>query len=665
MSKVFECEIALTSKQLLSDPRLGSWVGHTLELWLFEGVQARQALARQLELRGIQARVRSAYKPLLHAFLEELDVSNLASVVIEYPHHEAADPGRFLLEGYPLEVVLPGVKVFWVAALVALNPTALAASTSTSTLLATSHLPSPLIEQPVYQVTLTDRDGLVQALSIVAPNVLKTDLALGQQSLCPTGYLRVSDSQSAQLICAQRLETEFEQAFFVLMRWVTEQHWGADEPYFERLLLRVELPGAEVVDRQGRLLASTYEALHEDLYFSVLEFFQHRSKRPSGDRGLQPGQIVPDVRVGGEVVKVRIECATAGSAIFGLQQSEAQSSQQSESQTESTGQRSQQSESQTVSADQPARGQGIENTVQQRAEQDIKLESYSEPLSAESIRAAVASLAGQTFGALSRQGRPVNGVYQRGTLPGIVLTGGQHANEASGVVGALRGAHWLALQPQAHFAVVPLENPDGYALFAQYRAIHPQHMHHAARYTGLGDDLEYREQAPWYETEARKQAVALTQAQLHLSLHGYPAHEWTRPLTGYLPRGFTRWSLPKGFFLILRYQAAYKDLALQWLEVLTESVSRLPGLAEFNRVQLQHYTSYFGADGFELRHGIACMLSQNDQQNIGVKLVTEFPDETIIGEEFVFAQQVQTETVRLACTHWWRLFRAPSLGAEV
>jgi hypothetical protein len=85
-------------------------------------------------------------------------------------------------------------------------------------------------------------------------------------------------------------------------------------------------------------------------------------------------------------------------------------------------------------------------------------------------------------------------------------------------------------------------------------------------------------------------------------------------------------------------------------------------VAEFNRVQLQRYESYLGAGGFELKHGIACMLSQNDQQNIGVKLVTEFPDETIIGEEFVFAQQVQTETVRLACTHWWRLYGGASLG---
>lgn len=638
MSKVFECEIALTSKQLLFDPRLESWDGHTLDLWLFEGVQARQALARQFQQRGIQARVRSAYKPLLHAFLEEIDVSNLVAVVIEYPQHEAADPRRFLLEGYPLEAVLPGVVVSWVAAQSA-TPTTIATSTP---------IFSPL-EQLVYQLTLTDRSGLVQTLSIFAPNALKTDLALGQQSLCPTGYLRVSDSQSAQLILAQRLETEFEQAFLVLMRWVTEQHWGADEPYFERLLLRVELPGAEVVDRQGRLLSSTYEALHEDLYFSVLEFFQRRSKRPPGNRGLQPGQIVPDIRIGGKVVKVRVERSPIGSAILELQQSEPQHSQQSESQTKS--------------ADQPAHGQGIESTVRQRVEQDIKLESYSEPLSAESIRAAMASLAGQTFGALSRQGRAVNGVYRRGTLPAVVLTGGQHANEASGVVGALRGAQWLADQPQAHFAVVPLENPDGYALFAQYRAIHPQHMHHAARYTGLGDDLEYREQAPWYETEARKQAVALTQAQLHLSLHGYPAHEWTRPLTGYVPRGFALWSLPKGFFLIVRYQAAYKDLALQWLEALTESVSRLSGVAEFNRAQLQRYTTYLGAGGFELKHGIACMHSQNDEQNTGVKLITEFPDETIVGEDFVFAQQVQTDTVRLACTHWWRLHGKVSSGA--
>jgi hypothetical protein len=620
-------------------------VSHTLELWLFEGVQARQALAIQLQQRGIHAQVRSAYKPLLHAFLEEIDTSTLASVVIEYPRHTAADPRRFLLEGYPLEAVIPGIEVSWVAA-----PDTAAASTSTST----------STEQPVYQLAVTDRSGLVRTLQLVAPNALKTDLALGQQSLCPTGYLRVSDSQSGQLLLAERLETEFEQAFQMLMRWVSEQSWGSSEPYFERLLLRVELPGAEIVDQQGRLLASTFEALHEDLYFSVLEFFQHRSKRPSVNRGLQPGQIVPDIRVGHGLVKVCVECYPVGSPLFELQQPEHQSAlNDSGARTQQSVHTSKQEFKQEIKQEiKQEFKQEFKQVISQASAHEINLQTCREPLSSESIRAVLALFSGQPFEVLSRQGRAVTGVYRRGTLPAIVLTGGQHANEASGVVGALRGAQWLAAQPKAHFAVVPLENPDGYALFAQYRAIHPQHMHHAARYTGLGDDLEYREQAPWYETEARQQAIALTQAQLHLSLHGYPAHEWTRPLTGYVPRGFALWSLPKGFFLIVRYQAAYKDLALQWLEALVESVSRLPGVAQFNRVQLQRYESYLGVSGFELKHGIACMLSQNDRQNVGVKLVTEFPDETIAGEEFMFAQQVQTDTVRLACTHWWRLHDA-------
>jgi hypothetical protein len=581
----------------------------------------------------------------LHAFLEEIDTSTLASVVIEYPRHTAADPRRFLLEGYPLEAVIPGIEVSWVAA-----PDTAAASTSTST----------STEQPVYQLALTDRSGLVRTLQLVAPNALKTDLALGQQSLCPTGYLRVSDSQSGQLLLAERLETEFEQAFQMLMRWVSEQSWGSSEPYFERLLLRVELPGAEIVDQQGRLLASTFEALHEDLYFSVLEFFQHRSKRPSVNRGLQPGQIVPDIRVGHGLVKVCVECYPVGSPLFELQQPEHQSAlNDSGARTQQSVHTSKQEFKQEIKQEiKQEFKQEFKQVISQASAHEINLQTCREPLSSESIRAVLALFSGQPFEVLSRQGRAVTGVYRRGTLPAIVLTGGQHANEASGVVGALRGAQWLAAQPKAHFAVVPLENPDGYALFAQYRAIHPQHMHHAARYTGLGDDLEYREQAPWYETEARQQAIALTQAQLHLSLHGYPAHEWTRPLTGYVPRGFALWSLPKGFFLIVRYQAAYKDLALQWLEALVESVSRLPGVAQFNRVQLQRYESYLGVSGFELKHGIACMLSQNDRQNVGVKLVTEFPDETIAGEEFMFAQQVQTDTVRLACTHWWRLHDA-------
>jgi len=49
-----------------------------------------------------------------------------------------------------------------------------------------------------------------------------------------------------------------------------------------------------------------------------------------------------------------------------------------------------------------------------------------------------------------------------------------------------------------------------------------------------------------------------------------------------------------------------------------------------------------------------------DRQTPGVVLVTEFPDETIAGEAFVFAHEVQTHTVRTAVNIWWDLMRRES-----
>ena len=153
-------------------------------------------------------------------------------------------------------------------------------------------------------------------------------------------------------------------------------------------------------------------------------------------------------------------------------------------------------------------------------------------------------------------------------------------------------------------------------------------------------------------------AVQVTGAQLHLSLHGYPAHEWTRPFTGYVPRGFELWSIPKGFFLIVRYQPAFKTRARQWLEKITAQIALIPGLAEFNAEQLKVYAAHAGDIPFEIHHGMACLLLENDAQPTGIKLVTEFPDETVLGEAFLFAQRVQTETVRIASEAWWQLNQA-------
>ena len=229
-----------------------------------------------------------------------------------------------------------------------------------------------------------------------------------------------------------------------MVETVQAHPWGSDEPYFERLSIAVETPAIERALPFHEEAVSLHEALHEDLYFTLLELFQRHSGRPLGDRRLQPGQIVPEIRAGAP--RVRVETVP-----FGDLSDEA--------------------------GDWPEQA----------------LETAEAPLSIAQAHRELAALGGQPILARSRQGRAVPGLIRPGSRPAVVVTGGQHANETTGPVGALRAAQLLLQDPENHLALIPLENPDGYALHQRLCRDNPRHMHHAARYTALGDDLEYRE----------------------------------------------------------------------------------------------------------------------------------------------------------------------------
>jgi len=269
------------------------------------------------------------------------------------------------------------------------------------------------------------------------------------------------------------------------------------------------------------------------------------------------------------------------------------------------------------------------------------------PLAPERIAAELAKLPGRRFEATSREGRAVPGVHHPGAGPAVLITGAQHANETSGVVGALRAAQQLA-QHGANFALIPVENPDGYALHRALCGHSPRHMHHAARYTAMGDDLEYRDAPPWYEREAREKGLALSGAALHINLHGYPAHEWTRPFSGYIPRGFEAWMLPKGFFLILRHHAGWGERARRLADHVCSRLAERPSLMDFNARQLASYNAHAGDLPFELIHGTACMISEVNRPGPPLTLISEFPDETIHGDPFILAHDSQTATVLAA-----------------
>lgn len=554
-----------TLNTLVRDWTKGDRRGAHLEAWLFEDEAARREAEAKLADAGVTARLRSAYKPLVHAFLEEIATDGLKRLSVRYPVHPQADKLRFLSEAYPLAALLDGVETHF----------------------------EPGDAELVYQVRAEYLDGSVAKHAIFAPNRLRTN-HLDEVDLTPTGWLRASGSVAVD----EPLETEIEKVFRKVMAAVTMHGWPTEQPYAETIAIDVRIPGIERALAYGDEVISTREALHEDFYFSVLEYFKHRSGLPPGDRSLQPGQIVPDIREGTGDAHVRVTLRTF------------------------------------ADPEDPA-----------RPEQDLESAVAAPGLA--QIERELSALPGQRFEGLSREGRPVRGLYRAGSRPAVLITGGQHANETSAPVGAFRAVRRLLKDPDANIAFIPVENPDGYALHGRLCEGNPRHMHHAARYTSLGNDLEFGRE-PAYEIGARQQALEMSGAQLHVNLHGYPAHEWTRPFTGYLPRGFELWTIPKGFFLIMRHHPTWETAARALVEAVSRRLAEVPGLIEFNRRQIEICSIHSGGTPYEIIQGVPCLITAETRHPSPLTLITEFPDETIYGEPYRFAHTVQMATVLAA-----------------
>jgi hypothetical protein len=565
MTTLFERTYPRTLTELVRNLPARVDTGETVELWCFEDKGARRDAEAQLKAVGVTARIRSAYKPLVHAFLEEMPQGNLATVAVAVPRIPEAAEGRFALEAYPLSALIGDAILTFTDGDAGLD----------------------------HRVTLVDRDGRERHTTVFAPNVVRADHT-GARILTPSGWLRVGRPGEAPRI-DEPVACEVERLFLDVMAAVAAHPFSVSEPQFDRLLIEAAIPAIQRPLGFGDEVADTVEALHEEFYFSLLEFFARRSGRKDGARDLRPGQIVPLIRSidGPANVTVRLESFTADDFAY--------------------------------------------------ADDGRPLDQAQAPLAPARVAAALAALGGEAFAARSREGRPVAGASFDGEGPAVSISGGQHANEATGVVGALRAAAALKAAGR-RFAVTPLENPDGYALHHRLRRDNPAHMHHAARYTALGDDLGHRWDAEGevFELAARRQAFALSGARLHINLHGYPSHEWTRPFTGYVPRGFSLWAVPKGFFLVVRHEAEWGAFAREFTRRLAHRLaSELPEMIALNTTQMAAYQAHVGRIPFDVIAGIPCQIGGATRATAPVEFITEYPDETITGQAFRLAHECQ------------------------
>lgn len=564
MSVIIEKTYARSIEVLIDRFAKPEMRGAKIEAWLFDDQPSRFAAETRLREAGVEAHLRSAYKPLLHFFLEEVDGTALKAATVRYPRHDNCVENRFLLETYPLTALLPAAKISFSAS---------------------------GKDDFFYEVDLTFADGRKESHRVFAPNRVHEDF-IGETLVSPTGWLIIEREGSVE---SARFETAYEKLFHDTISTIASHDWGRGEPYFEELNISVSLP---ITDRRlafDEEALSLTEALHEDIYFSLLEVFQKKSGRPVGDRGLQPGQIVPEVRFRDAEPAVKVETRPLATA-------------------------------DALTAEQV-------------------LENAQAPLSADQIRREIAKLGGLPFHAETRAGRTVRATYVSGQETPMMISAGQHANETTGIVGALRAANRLAARDGGHFTISPQENPDGYEIHKRLCVLQPHHMHHASRYTAMGDDLEYRTGAELYEKAIRLKAEALTSAKLHVNLHGYPSHEWTRPLSGYVPRSFAMWTLPKGFFLIIRHHASWEKEAEQLIDLVTRHLGAIDGLLDYNDAQIRLFEQHAGETGFRIINGFPCLVGVDDRHTVPLTLITEYPDETIYGDAFVKGHTAQMETV--------------------
>ena len=536
-----------------------------VEAWLFEDATARRAAEARLAAAAVTAKIRSAYKPLLCFFLEEVDRAALRQVTIRYPRHPEAQPGRFLAEAYPLAALLGDAVVSF----------------------------EPGDASLTYEVALTAHDGTTTIHSVYAPNVVRDGV------LASCGWQRVAGEPGAAI------PTDFEALFATAVATVQAQNWSERIGPFDRLTVTVEMPGADEEIGWGDEVISFREAMHEDLFFTLREMLMpdaatHRSARP--------GQIVPDIRPSQGAARLRIEGTMFAAMSAGADETRSDT---------------------------------------------IELETADRPLGMAQIRAALGTLGGDRFSMRSREGREVAGLYKPGPGPAVLITAGQHANETSGVVGGLRAVQTLMRDPNSHFAYVPVENVDGYELHQRLIAQNPRHMHHAARFTALGDDVSPAMAEPDDERRARYEGIARSGAKLHINLHGYPAHEWTRPLSGYLPRGFEAWSMPKGFFLIIVHQQGWSEIAQALLADVSSRLAEDCDIVAFNARQMQTMRSHSTDSDFGVMHGIPYYLSEAATYATPLTVITEAPDETIYGPAFVLQQETQMRAA-LACVEAYR-----------
>ena len=118
--------------------------------------------------------------------------------------------------------------------------------------------------------------------------------------------------------------------------------------------------------------------------------------------------------------------------------------------------------------------------------------------------------------------------------------------------------------------------------------------------------------------------------------------------------------------MIICTHPGWERLGEALLEEVALRLSRHERLVAFNAKQLACVKVHMPQAPFEVRYRIPCITQNSQLYQAPLTLITEATDETIYGQDFIDAHDVQTKTVLYAVEAYRRLSElVPSLVASV
>ncbi|WML48569.1 M14 family metallopeptidase [Neobacillus sp. PS3-34] len=327
---------------------------------------------------------------------------------------------------------------------------------------------------------------------------------------------------------------------------------GKTAPFFSRLLVEIFMSEEERKLGIEEERISSLEALHEDIYFNVLDYFEHLGKNKTGLRWDAPGGVHPFMHIKqGAKPSARIE-------LYGF-------TPQVKNEVSTKTLRFSSNSIEPVSCIIQA-SSGEERLLFHEQWESISLPAWNEEVE------KLASLPGvhSWLGGISYEGCviPVLDVIKPSAedfysphklslyKPTILIETGHHANEVSSSPAVREMVKEIVegqqdLLNKVNIIVIPTSNPDGSNLHSILAADNPEWKHHAARYNAVGlefANVRYKNTI-FGEADVVPNAIHRWLPDVLIDGHGIPGHEWIQPFAGFSspPRFPVSYSIPNAF----------------------------------------------------------------------------------------------------------------------